>query len=82
MSWATLAYRTPPGENPAHLGVSWWGDMPFLGHFLALLAVPRFDAWVTFGDAPIADDDRKRLARRLHEAMSARFRPTAPPEET
>jgi 1-acyl-sn-glycerol-3-phosphate acyltransferase len=44
VSWASLAYRTPPGENPAHLAVCWWGGMTFGRHFLELLAMPRFEA--------------------------------------
>lgn len=76
VSFASLAYRTPPGEKPAHLAVCWWGDMAFGKHFLELLAVPRFDAWLTFGAEPITDGDRKRLAQRLHGAVAGQFQPT------
>jgi 1-acyl-sn-glycerol-3-phosphate acyltransferase len=81
VSWATLGYQTPEGEVPAHLAVCWWGDMTFGGHFVDLLAKSHFDAWLTFGSEPIADENRKSLARRLHEAMSVEFRPTVSPEE-
>jgi 1-acyl-sn-glycerol-3-phosphate acyltransferase len=76
VSYATLAYRTPETESPAHLAVCWWADMTFAGHFVDLLALPGFEAWLTFGAEPIADENRKHLARRLHDAMAAQFRPT------
>lgn len=75
--YATLAYRTPSGEPPASQAVCWWGDAPFAPHALRLLALPRVDARLTFGPAPIRDADRKRLAARLREAMEAIFEPTA-----
>ena len=78
--YASLAYQTPPGENPAHLAVCWWGDMSFFKHFFELLGVRRFDASVTFGGEPISDHDRKRLAERLHRAVSDQFVPSAPAE--
>jgi 1-acyl-sn-glycerol-3-phosphate acyltransferase len=78
VSYASLAYQTPAGENPAHLAVCWWGDMTFFKHFFALLAVRRFDASVTFGDEPITNPDRKQLAERLHRAVSDQFVPSAP----
>jgi len=80
VSYASLAYRTPAGENPAHLAVSWWGGMTLTGHFLKLLAMPRFEASVTFGAEPIEDEDRKRLAERLHRAVNGCFEPTVGPD--
>ena len=78
VSYASLAYQTPPGENPAHLAVCWWGDMTFFKHFYELLGIRRFDASVTFGGAPITDRDRKRLSDRLHQAVNGQFIPSAP----
>lgn len=82
VSYASLAYQTPPGETPAHLVVCWWGDMAFFKHFFKLLGIRRFDASVTFGSEPITDRDRKRLAERLHRAVSGQFIPSAPIDET
>lgn len=78
VSYASLAYRTPAGENPAHLAVCWWGDMTFFSHFYALLGVKSFEASVTFGDQPIGDPDRKQLAEKLHRAINDQFVPSAP----
>jgi 1-acyl-sn-glycerol-3-phosphate acyltransferase len=78
VSYASLAYRTPAGENPAHLAVCWWGDMTFFKHFYELLGVRRFDASVTFGEQPISSSDRKQLAEQLHRAVSDQFVPSAP----
>jgi 1-acyl-sn-glycerol-3-phosphate acyltransferase len=82
VSYASLAYQTPAGENPAHLAVCWWGDMTFFKHFYALLGVPRFDASVTFGAEPITDRDRKQLSVRLHQAVTEQFIPSAPVDVT
>lgn len=70
VAWAALGYATPSGEPAARRAVCWWGDMPFTPHLLRLLALPRIHARLRFGDERIADGDRKRLAHRLHEAVS------------
>ena len=46
-----------------------------LGFATDLARLPWIEATVRFGDAPIAEPDRKRLADRLHQAVSARFIP-------
>jgi len=73
--FATVTYRTPVGAPPAHLAVCWWGDMTFGRHLVDLSRVGRIEATVRYGSAPIAEADRKRLAGRLHEAVSAQFTP-------
>jgi 1-acyl-sn-glycerol-3-phosphate acyltransferase len=67
---AALRYRTPAGETPAEASVCWWGEMAFLPHFLALLALPRIEAELAFGQEPVRADDRKHLARRLEQAVA------------
>lgn len=74
---ASLAYRTLPGEPPAHLAVCWWGERPFLPHFVRLLAMPGFEAAVTFGEETVRLSDRKQLAARLESAVAASFVPSA-----
>ena len=82
VSYASLAYRALPGENPAYRSICWWGDMPFAGHFFRLLAMPGFQASVSFGDEPIRHQDRKILAEQLHGAVRGIFEPSAPPDVT
>jgi 1-acyl-sn-glycerol-3-phosphate acyltransferase len=72
---ASVGYRTSAGSIPAHLSVCWWGEMTFGRHLAALARLPWIEATVRFGDAPIAERDRKRLADLLHQAVSARFIP-------
>jgi 1-acyl-sn-glycerol-3-phosphate acyltransferase len=73
--YASIAYRTPAGAPPAHLAVCWWGEMTFGRHLVALSRLPRIDATIRHGTAPIAETDRKRLADRLHRAVTATFTP-------
>ncbi len=72
---ASLGYRTPAPSVPAHLSVCWWGDMTFGRHLVALCRLPGIEATLRFGEAPIAERNRKQLADRLHQAVSARFTP-------
>lgn len=72
---ASVGYRTAAGSIPARLSVCWWGDMTFGRHLVALARLPWIEATLRFGDAPIAEGDRKRLAEQLHQAVSARFIP-------
>lgn len=75
VSFASLGYATPEGVAPAHLAVCWWGDMELPGHLWELLKLPGFRAVVVFGDQRIQDDDRKRLAERLWQAVDSLFTP-------
>lgn len=69
VAYSSIHYRTPPGSPPASRSVCWWGDMEFLGHFLALLRLPAVECTVSFGSESLEDSDRKRLAERLHRAV-------------
>ncbi|MCZ6727290.1 MAG: lysophospholipid acyltransferase family protein [Acidobacteria bacterium] len=75
VNFASVSYSTPPGEPPAHLAVCWWGDMAFPDHFWTLLGLSRIDAKLAFGEDRIADESRKVLAARLHQAVSSTFTP-------
>ncbi len=72
VAWAALGYETRPGEPPAAEAVCWTDDASFGAHLLRLMRLSRVEARVAYGDAPIVDEDRKRLARRLEEAVRAR----------
>jgi 1-acyl-sn-glycerol-3-phosphate acyltransferase len=73
--FASLSYRTPAWEAPAHERVCWWGDMTFLKHLYGMFSLPSFDADLNFGGRTIIADDRKVLARELWTAVKAEFVP-------
>lgn len=81
VSYASLTYRTPADELPAHLAVSWWGGMPFSPHAWDLAKLRRIRAKVVFGETVIHDGDRKRLAERLHAAVLDNFEPVIDEEQ-
>ena len=66
---AALRYRTPDGEPPARDAVCWWGETPLFPHLLGLFRLSKVEAFVGFAPEPIVDEDRKRLAERLREAV-------------
>lgn len=75
VSFASISYRTRPGETPAYLAVSWWGDMTFTPHVMELLKLSGFEATITFGSHAIGSDDRKELAKSLWRAVNDQFTP-------
>lgn len=76
---ATLSYRTPEGEPPAHLAVCWWGEGELLPHLAGLFRLSRIDAALDRAAAPVVAADRKILAARLRAEVSERFRPAVDP---
>jgi len=75
VSHLSISYRTPEGEPPPSESVCWWDDTPFLTHVLRLLALRRVTAILNFGDEPVVNPDRKRLAAELRERVEKRFIP-------
>ncbi len=75
--WAALTYSTPADAPPARLAVCWWGGMSFLPHVFGLLRLPGFRARLRLGGAPVRESDRKILASRLHDEVSAHFDPVS-----
>jgi 1-acyl-sn-glycerol-3-phosphate acyltransferase len=75
VSYCSISYKTPDDEMPASEAVSWWDDTTFLNHMLRLFSVKGFTAVINFGDAPIANPNRKRLAQELHEKVREKFIP-------
>lgn len=51
--------------------VCWWGEMPFLAHYLNFVSKRRIRARVVFGPPMDPGPDRKVLARRMREAVLA-----------
>ena len=74
--YATLTYKTQPGELVPSRGVCWWGDEALLPHYRRLSRLKGgFDAVLRFGERPIRGEDRKQLAQDLREAMLETFEP-------
>lgn len=77
----TVSYRTPAGAPPAQETVSWVGDASLGPHLWRLAQLDAIYATVTFGENPIQDTDRKKLAQRLRNSMLARYTPERVAEE-
>lgn len=73
--YAALRYETLPGDLPATDSVCWWGDATLVGHLGKILRLRSFRAELRYGEDTVADEDRHRLAERLHEKVSALFEP-------
>ena len=71
-----IRYRSYPGERPAHLSICWWGGMEFGGHFLRMLGMKGFEAFLSFSETRVRGEDRKRLAGDAHEVVTSVFSPT------
>ena len=76
VAYASIQYRTPPDETPAHLSVCWWSTMTLLPHLWGVFCLPAIEATLTFGAETLQGTDRKELAKRLHEAVSNIFTPS------
>jgi 1-acyl-sn-glycerol-3-phosphate acyltransferase len=74
---ATLSVTTPGSPDPPARTVCWWEATPFPSHFIRLLALPRVEVTVHFGEAVMPPGDRKHLARELHARVLAAFVPVA-----
>jgi len=71
----TVGYRTPEGEMPASEAVCWWDDTTFMAHMFRLFTVPTYTAILKFGEQPVINPDRKRLAQELHDRVTDSFVP-------
>lgn len=75
VSYASISYRTPPGEMPASLAACWWEDISFFAHLWRLFHVREYTAVIKFGEVPIVNADRKELAAELRQKVAASFEP-------
>lgn len=81
---ASIHYHAPDGPQPAWKAVCWWGDAPFVPHFLDFLKQPRTEATVIFSSKTLVGGagpalDRKALARAAQDAVDDIFTPSKPP---
>ena len=75
VSYASISYRTPPGELPASLAACWWEDISFFAHLWRLFHVSEYTAVIKFGPEPVVNKDRKVLAAELTRKVSQLFEP-------
>ncbi|REL38228.1 1-acyl-sn-glycerol-3-phosphate acyltransferase [Rhodohalobacter sp. SW132] len=80
--YCVLHYSTCPNSDPAHETVCWWGDDPIHTHLYNLAKQKNINATITFGDNVLHDSDRKLLAEKLHNKMSAIFTPISSEVDT
>ena len=74
VSYASITYRTPPGE-PTASTVSWWDDTGFFTHIWRLFKVREYTAVIDFGNEQIMNSDRKVLAKDLQQRVAKIFVP-------
>jgi len=76
LACAALHYESVPGDPHASRSVCWWGDMSFVPHLFGLMKLRGVTATVSFVAETLWEEDRKRLARRAHDAVRKRWQPT------
>lgn len=75
--YASLRYQLPKDTNhKAWKEICWWGDMQFTPHFWNLLHIKSFHINVHFADEPVRAENRKELAKTLHQNVQKIFVPT------
>lgn len=75
VSFAAISYRTSPGDPPASASICWWDETSFMRHLFRHFSVRGYTAVLSFGEAPVTSQDRKLLARELHNKVSEKFIP-------
>ncbi|MBS1793572.1 MAG: 1-acyl-sn-glycerol-3-phosphate acyltransferase [Acidobacteria bacterium] len=75
VSYCSITYQTPIGEIPASEAVCWWDDTVFINHMFRYFSVSEYKAIINFGDEPVANPNRKKLARELHDKVVEKFIP-------
>ncbi len=75
VSYASISYRSEPGEPPPSEFVCWWDDITFVAHLYRLFSVRSFTAMVTFGEDSVVNPDRKLLAAELRQKVRESFIP-------
>ena len=75
ISYASISYSTPSNNPKATETVSWWDEKTFGEHLWYLFQAREFTATIKFGDEPIQNENRKELARILHEKVLENFVP-------
>jgi lyso-ornithine lipid O-acyltransferase len=66
---AAISYSLPAGHDVA-TEVCWWGEMTLTPHLLHLFTLSRIQAFVAWGAAETASNDRKALALEMHARVT------------
>jgi 1-acyl-sn-glycerol-3-phosphate acyltransferase len=74
VGWATLHFRTGPGDAPPGEVVA-WAARPFRQYLFGMLLANRVEIEIVFGDGVLRGSDRKALAREAEERVRERFVP-------
>jgi len=74
VGWATLRFRTGPGDAPPGQVVA-WAKRPFRQYLFGMLLADRVEIEIVFGEGVLRGDDRKLLAREAEERVREHFVP-------
>ena len=82
--YCAISYSTDNqnGEDNAFRVVSWWGDSELHTHIIRMAKEKSIKATIAFGDTVVREDDRKFLAKKLHQKVSDVFTPMCSPDDT
>ena len=75
VNYASITYTTPHGEPKASETVSWWDEKTFAQHLWHLFKAREYTIIIHFGDRPIENDNRKKLAQMLAKKVCEKFVP-------
>ncbi|HQU81498.1 MAG TPA: lysophospholipid acyltransferase family protein [Pyrinomonadaceae bacterium] len=75
VSYCSVSYQTEIGEITASKAVCWFDETVFMTHLFRFFILKKIYATITFGDAPVKDTNRKKLASALHEKVENLFTP-------
>jgi 1-acyl-sn-glycerol-3-phosphate acyltransferase len=74
VGWATLRFRTGPGDAPPGQVVA-WAARPFKQYLFGMLLAKRVEIEIVFGEGALRGGDRKQLAREAEERVRGLFVP-------
>ncbi|MEX0661691.1 MAG: 1-acyl-sn-glycerol-3-phosphate acyltransferase [Balneolaceae bacterium] len=82
VSYCAINYELASSDEPVHTTVCWWGDVSMFDHLFNLAKQKNINATITFGQSKETLSDRKKLAKSLHQKVSAIFEPMCISEDT
>lgn len=76
-----LSYDVDEPDVEPSYEICWPRDTPLVSHMFKVARMRGLRAIVRFASEPVVASDRKELANRLHEAVTARVTPIRQPED-